>query len=65
MKLKNALTDSMKTFYRELVEITMDFMSNNMFFSNSANVQLNSMHNKNEHMIDAYTNNVITSGVDM
>lgn len=64
-KLKNTLTDGMKVFYRELVEITMDFMSNNMFFNNAANRQLNSIYNKNEHIVDVYSNNMIGAGVDM
>lgn len=64
-KVKNQLTDGLKVFYRELVEITMDFMSNNMFFNNAANRQLNSMHNKNEHIVDIYANNMIGAGVDM
>lgn len=64
-KIRNSLSDNMKVFYRELVEITVDFMSNNMFFNNAANRQLNSMHNKNEHIVDAYSNNMIGAGVDM
>jgi hypothetical protein len=64
-KIRNNLTDSMKVFYRELVEITMDFMSNNMFFSNSPSSQLNSVHNKSEHIVDNYSNNMIGAGSDM
>jgi hypothetical protein len=50
------LTDNMKQFYKDLVEITIDFMSNNMFFDNSANSQLTSINNKNEFFIDTYSN---------
>jgi hypothetical protein len=31
LQAKTSLTETMKVFYRELVEITLDFMSNNMF----------------------------------
>lgn len=64
-KLKNGLNDSMKTFYRELVEITLDFMSNNMFFNNAANLQIDSMHNKSEHILEDYSSNIIGTRMDM
>ena len=55
---KNTLTDSMKLFYKDLVEITMDFMSNNMYFDSSINTQLTSSHNRNEFFVDIYSNNL-------
>jgi hypothetical protein len=55
------LTDNMKQFYKDLVEITIDFMSNNMFFDNSANSQLTSLNNKNEFFIDTYSNGSTTN----
>ena len=30
-KIKNNLTDNMKIFYKELVDVTIDFMSNYMY----------------------------------
>lgn len=46
----------MKIFYKDLVEITMDFMSNNMFYDNSNNTQTSSLHNKGEFLVDRYAN---------
>ncbi len=43
-------------FYKELVEITLDFMSNNMYFNNALNQQLTPTHNHNEFYVDIYSN---------
>lgn len=56
------LTDALKTFYKELVELTIDFMSNNMFFDNSANSQLNSLNNHNQFFVDIYSNSSVNTG---
>lgn len=44
----------------------MDFMSNNMYNNiNSTGSQLNSIHNKNEYLVDIHSNNIIGVGSDM
>ena len=64
-KAKNNLTESMKTFYRELVEITLDFMSNNMFFDYSSHPQLTPTHNQNEFFVEVYSNPSISTNLTM
>lgn len=54
-ELKANLTENMKVFYRELVEITLDFMSNNMYFDNALHQQLTPGHNQNEFLVDVYS----------
>ena len=56
------LTENMKIFYRELVEITLDFMANNMYFENSLHQQLSPAHNQNEFYADVYSNAAVTGG---
>ena len=53
-ELKTNLTENMKVFYKELVEITLDFMANNIFFDNTASQQLTTTHNK--FIIDVCSN---------
>ena len=36
----HSLTENMKVFYKELVEITLDFMANNMFFDSASQRQV-------------------------
>lgn len=56
-ELKTNLTENMKVFYKELVEITLDFMANNMFFDNTASQQLTTSHNnQNKFIVDVCTN---------
>ena len=47
----------MKTFYRELVEITLDFKSNNMFFDNTQQMK----YNNNGMLVDMYSNASLTA----
>lgn len=50
------LSEGLKQFYKDLIEITIDFMTNNMLFDSSTNSQLASSNNKNEFLIDIYSN---------
>lgn len=52
---KTILTESMKVFYRELVEITLDFMSNNMFFDNTQQASYSNS-GQREFLVDIYSN---------
>ena len=55
----------MKIFYKELVEITLDFMSNNMYFDNALHQQLTPAHNQNEFLVDIYSNAPMTTRSNM
>ncbi|CAF0862230.1 unnamed protein product [Brachionus calyciflorus] len=61
---KNVLSENMKQFYRDLVEITMDFMSNNMSYDSSLNNQTSSAHNRGEFVVDRFSNNGNMIGVN-
>ncbi|RNA02311.1 tuberin isoform X5, partial [Brachionus plicatilis] len=50
-----AISDNLKQFYRDLVEITMDFMSNNMNYDSSYLNQSSSIHNSGEFMADRFS----------
>lgn len=57
---KTTLTENMKTFYRELVEITLDFMSNNMYFDNTQQLK----YNNNGLLVDMYSNASLTGSTN-
>lgn len=59
------LSENMKVFYKELVEITLDFMSNNMYFDNALHQQLTPAHNQNEFLVDIYSNAPMSSRSNM
>jgi hypothetical protein len=50
----NQLTENMKQFYKELVDITIDFMSNNMNFDEATYPQIGSTQNRHGFFIDTY-----------
>ena len=55
--VKRDLTDTLKIFYKELVEITIDFLSNNMFLdTNTDTTQYQANHNRGKHFVDIYDN---------
>ena len=54
---KRDMPDSLKVFYKELVEITIDFMSNNMFADvNTHSTQFNNKENRSQFFVDIYSN---------
>ena len=59
---KRDLSDILKVFYKELVEITIDFMSNNMFSeANAYSIQFNSKENRSDFFVDIYSNLTYTN----
>ncbi len=59
---RRELSDALKVFYKELVEITIDFMSNNMFAEQASHTtsasQFNTKENRcsSDFFVDIYTN---------
>lgn len=59
---KTVLNETMKVFYRELVEITLDFMSNNMYFDNSQQIGFYGGNSeRREFLVDIYSNASLAS----
>ncbi len=59
---KTVLNETMKVFYRELVEITLDFMSNNMYFDNSQQIGFyGGNSDRREFLVDIYSNASLAS----
>jgi len=62
LQIKTNLTETMKVFYRELVDITLDFMSNNMYFDNTQQWGHSHSHSsQREFLVDIYSNALLTS----
>lgn len=59
---KTVLNETMKVFYRELVEITLDFMSNNMYFDKSQQIGFyGGNSDRREFLVDIYSNASLAS----